>query len=71
MSTPPHLGPSIQPLSLCQHLCRRGRSALFEEIDTDHSGAISRYEAKIRTDLVSNFDEIDITTTILSRWMSI
>ncbi len=32
---------------------------IFEDIDTDHNGAISRDEAKVRMDLASNFDEID------------
>jgi hypothetical protein len=32
---------------------------IFEDIDTDHNGAISHDEAKVRKDLVKNFDEID------------
>lgn len=32
---------------------------IFEDIDTDHNGAISRDEAKVRMDLTSNFGEID------------
>lgn len=32
---------------------------VFEDIDTDHNGAISRDEAKVRMDLSSNFGEID------------
>lgn len=32
---------------------------IFEEIDSDHNGAISTSEAAIRTDLVENFTEID------------
>lgn len=32
---------------------------IFEEIDTDHDGAISREEARVREDLSDNFSEID------------
>ncbi len=32
---------------------------IFEDIDTDHDGAISREEARVRMDLVNNFSEID------------
>jgi hypothetical protein len=32
---------------------------IFEDIDSDHNGAISREEAKVRMDLTTNFDEID------------
>lgn len=32
---------------------------LFEDIDTDHNGAISREEAKVRMDLMNNFSEAD------------
>jgi len=36
-----------------------GEVLIFEEIDSDHNGAISPYEARIRADLANNFDEID------------
>jgi Ca2+-binding EF-hand superfamily protein len=32
---------------------------LFEELDTDHNGAISKQEAKARMDLKENFNMID------------
>lgn len=38
---------------------QEGGPVIFEDIDTDHNGAISRDEAKVRMDLASNFDEID------------
>lgn len=38
---------------------KEGEPVIFEDIDTDHNGAISRDEAKIRMDLVNNFSEID------------
>lgn len=32
---------------------------LFEDLDTDHNGAISMKEAKVRMDLTNNFTMID------------
>ena len=32
---------------------------MFEDIDSDRNGAISRDEAAVRMDLVGNFDDID------------
>ncbi len=36
-----------------------GEPFIFEELDLDHNGAISREEANVRMDLVENFDTID------------
>jgi len=47
-------------LFTCSAAFAQGGPIMFEELDTDHDGAISREEAMIRMDLSSNFDAIDI-----------
>ncbi len=41
------------------HAQQMSDAMLFEEIDTDHNGEISREESKVRADLAKNFDEAD------------
>lgn len=43
----------------CSAAFAQGEPIIFEEIDTDHNGAISREEARVRMDLSSNFAAID------------
>ncbi|HEX9803935.1 MAG TPA: EF-hand domain-containing protein [Gammaproteobacteria bacterium] len=46
-------------LLTCCAAFAQGGPIMFEEIDTDRNGAISREEAMVRMDLSSNFDAID------------
>lgn len=38
---------------------QQAEPVMFEDIDTNRDGAIGRDEAKVRMDLVNNFDAID------------
>lgn len=56
----------IKSLSLILLYCMSTSSAInaqepyiFEEIDGDRNGAISRSEAEVRAELVTNFSQID------------